>query len=383
MHTKVQKTKATHSTKAAKSTGTAKVFPKLSTTTPGDSYEREADNMADLLVRHMHSPQHISTGLPKVARRPNGSGTGLAIDSGMENQLRSPRGGHGLPPSLQRPMEHGLQSDLSQVRLHTDEQAAQLSQAIHAKAFTYGNHIYFNSGQYQPQSTAGQHLIAHELTHVVQGGDFVGREGEKDNMQDKEIDPKTGFNDIISYLSLVISIKDTNEFFQKIKGISKQLLAGIKEYHKHYKAPKLAPRMTPTRYLQIFGKSFNFALWLAASIQAAVVSTKTIQQYYANKHPHISETIGLVYYILRALSTIAECPFIPYPPTARGLLMTFNTSSSIGDLYSERGAKHFKTVADYYGGPDSKLALFLGAIASTPLGEIGPAIGWAKIKFFE
>ena len=40
--------------------------------------------------------------------------------------------------------------------------------SIGALAFTHGTDLYFAPGQYNPQSTQGQQLLGHELTHVVQ-----------------------------------------------------------------------------------------------------------------------------------------------------------------------------------------------------------------------
>ena len=59
-------------------------------------------------------------------------------------------------------------SDFSGVKLHHDNDAVRRTQALGARAFTKGNDIYFNRGEYSPYSRAGQHLLAHELTHVVQ-----------------------------------------------------------------------------------------------------------------------------------------------------------------------------------------------------------------------
>lgn len=58
--------------------------------------------------------------------------------------------------------------DFSNVTVHTDSEADQLSQALGARAFTTGSDIFFKEGTYNPASSDGQHLIAHELTHVVQ-----------------------------------------------------------------------------------------------------------------------------------------------------------------------------------------------------------------------
>ena len=61
-----------------------------------------------------------------------------------------------------------LGHDFSGVRIHTSIQAADTAQSVQAKAFTLGNNIIFNTGQYSPNNQKGKKLLAHELTHVVQ-----------------------------------------------------------------------------------------------------------------------------------------------------------------------------------------------------------------------
>jgi hypothetical protein len=58
--------------------------------------------------------------------------------------------------------------DLGGVRVHTDSHAAESARAVNAQAYTVGNNIVFGAGQFAPHTTSGQHLIAHELTHVAQ-----------------------------------------------------------------------------------------------------------------------------------------------------------------------------------------------------------------------
>jgi hypothetical protein len=65
-------------------------------------------------------------------------------------------------------MESAFSTDFSDVRVHTGAPAERLNRDLHAHAFTHGTDIYFNAGQYQPDTDAGKHLLAHELTHVVQ-----------------------------------------------------------------------------------------------------------------------------------------------------------------------------------------------------------------------
>ncbi|WP_456781882.1 eCIS core domain-containing protein [Bradyrhizobium sp. USDA 3315] len=83
-------------------------------------------------------------------------------------------------------MEPRFGSNFSQVRVHTDEQAARLSAGMDAKAFTVGSHIFFGRGQYQPDRSEGRELIAHELTHTVQQGAVAQR-----SIQREEGDPST------------------------------------------------------------------------------------------------------------------------------------------------------------------------------------------------
>jgi hypothetical protein len=77
-------------------------------------------------------------------------GGGNSLDAGVANKLS---------PSL---------GDLSDVRVHTDETSQDLNHAVSARAFATGTDVYFAKGEYNPGSTDGDHLLAHELAHVVQ-----------------------------------------------------------------------------------------------------------------------------------------------------------------------------------------------------------------------
>jgi len=67
-------------------------------------------------------------------------------------------------------MESRFREDFSDVKIHTGNYAVQMSQELNAQAFTVGNDIYFNSGEYDVSSNKGKHLLAHELTHTMQQG---------------------------------------------------------------------------------------------------------------------------------------------------------------------------------------------------------------------
>ena len=54
------------------------------------------------------------------------------------------------------------------VTVHVGRRAAESARAVNSLAYTVGNHVVFDAGQYSPQTTAGRALLGHELTHVVQ-----------------------------------------------------------------------------------------------------------------------------------------------------------------------------------------------------------------------
>ena len=76
--------------------------------------------------------------------------------------------GKPLPRSVRTEMEQGIGADFSQVQVHTDSEAVEMNEDLNAQAFTHGRHVYFNNSKYNPDTTEGKHLLAHELTHVVQ-----------------------------------------------------------------------------------------------------------------------------------------------------------------------------------------------------------------------
>jgi len=98
----------------------------LTVSPSGDPYEREADRVADGVMR---MPQSVAA----------------------------------------RGSESGLRYDFSEVRIHTGTRAAESAQSLNALAYTVGREIVFGAGQYTPSTAAGRRLLAHELTHVIQG----------------------------------------------------------------------------------------------------------------------------------------------------------------------------------------------------------------------
>ncbi len=169
------------------------VQAKLTIGEPNDTYEQEADAVADQVMK---MPSNSRSGIqrkcakceeeelqmkplgppirPIVQKRSNAVGGNAP--SNLSKPLSGSKGsGQPMPTATQQFMGNGFGTDFSHVKIHTDNRAVQMNRQLNAKAFTNGSDIYFNQGQYNPQSTAGKHLLAHELTHVVQQGNGTSK----------------------------------------------------------------------------------------------------------------------------------------------------------------------------------------------------------------
>jgi len=94
---------------------------------------------------------------------------GGALSPALSGRIGAKRGGgQPLEATVRRGMEGVFQVSFGHVRIHADPEADALNRGVAAIAFTVGSDIFFRAGAYQPHSAAGQHLLAHELTHVVQ-----------------------------------------------------------------------------------------------------------------------------------------------------------------------------------------------------------------------
>ncbi len=179
--------------------GSAPFFQaKLAVNQPGDTHEREADAVADQVMRMQDGDASILQRMPLppvdgvmrkcggceekekegVQRKETGGGdaSGKAAPSVVSDVLSS-GGGQPMDGSTLRFMESHMGQDFSQVRIHTDSRAAESASAIQARAYTSGRDVVFGSGEYQPGSEGGRRLLAHELVHVGQQG--AGRNPSK------------------------------------------------------------------------------------------------------------------------------------------------------------------------------------------------------------
>lgn len=146
---------------------------KLEVSQPGDSLEREADSVAEQVLRMPQpelrdDPEAGKSIGSRLSRHASGASaqSSAEVPPSVHDVLRSP--GQPLDTAARAFMEPRFGYDFSQVRVHADAKGAQSARAVDAHAYTVGRDVVFGAGQYAPGTTPGRKLLAHELTHVVQ-----------------------------------------------------------------------------------------------------------------------------------------------------------------------------------------------------------------------
>ncbi len=123
-----------------------------------------------LHMRAALSGRPDAAGLLGLQRAAGNAGTATLLEPGRSpvHGVVNSGGGSPLDADTRADMEARLGQDFSDVRVHTDGAAHESAKAVDAHAYTVGTNIVFQRGKYDPTSAAGKHMLAHELTHVVQ-----------------------------------------------------------------------------------------------------------------------------------------------------------------------------------------------------------------------
>jgi hypothetical protein len=162
-----------------------RIQPKLHVGAADDRYEHEADsvanavmNMSDVSVQRAQEEDELQAKRVDIqraaeddelmAKRVDMMGefdVGGSVEQGIQ---QTAGGGQPLADSARDFLEPRFGHQFDNVHVHADSSADSLNRSIQARAFTKGSDIYFASGEYKPDSSAGRELLAHELTHVIQ-----------------------------------------------------------------------------------------------------------------------------------------------------------------------------------------------------------------------
>ncbi|MCD4724437.1 MAG: DUF4157 domain-containing protein [Bacteroidales bacterium] len=159
---------------------------KLKVGQPNDKYEQEADRVAEQVMRvsDVDVAQQVENGTVRpmqiqrmcvgckeeeMIQAKGSPGQTPQVTSNIESRINTLKGGgQPLAPSEKSFFENGMGYDFSGVRIHKNNKATDAASSINARAFTVGNDIVFNRGDYNPETFEGKRLLGHELIHTIQ-----------------------------------------------------------------------------------------------------------------------------------------------------------------------------------------------------------------------
>lgn len=109
-------------------------------------------------------------GMLGLQRAVGNAGVGAVVEDERSSvhDVVSSGGGAPLDTAVREDMEGRFGQDFSDVRVHTGSAAHDSAKSVNAQAYTVGSNIVFQRDKYDTSSDAGKHMLAHELTHVVQ-----------------------------------------------------------------------------------------------------------------------------------------------------------------------------------------------------------------------
>src|ERR1041384_198618 len=163
-----------------------RVQTKLAVSRAGDPEEREADRVADQVMRgSFPQTEHMGISISRSGRKAQRKCGPCeeeeekkiqrkAVPGSSQTTVAAPivgKAGRQLDSATRAFMEPRFNRDFGNVRIHADDRADNSARKLNALAFTLGRDVAFRSGQYAPNTETGRRLLAHELAHVVQQGE--------------------------------------------------------------------------------------------------------------------------------------------------------------------------------------------------------------------
>ncbi|MCP4373218.1 MAG: DUF4157 domain-containing protein [Deltaproteobacteria bacterium] len=156
----------------------------------------------------------------------NTSNNTPVVRSSTESVINTNKGGgQSLPKESQSFFESAFNHDFSQVRVHDGEQANQAAKSLNAQAFTKGNDIFFGAGYYQPGSSRGKKLLAHELTHTIHqnSGKVAGKQLDSPGMKAQRAESEAEDTAARAERAIRSLLKDPSKSSIKIKQELRQM----------------------------------------------------------------------------------------------------------------------------------------------------------------
>jgi hypothetical protein len=203
---------------------------KLNVDETNDVYEEQANNVAESVVnanayspvQSFFSPATVQLSSPHNLQR-------------TEGYIKNLSGGKSLNSTEKSFFESRMGYDLSNVRIHNDATANTSAKDLRSLAYTSGNDIVFASGQYQPNTTEGKKLLAHELTHVVQ----QNAANSKQIQRKQELDKITQKEEYAKCLAAIENVIKKLEANASKEGMPDDIKEAIKLLRKKYTENKI------------------------------------------------------------------------------------------------------------------------------------------------
>lgn len=234
---------------------------KMAVSKPGDKFEQEADKMANKVMR-MPTPTPITGKEEKLQRQPEDKlkrkeqdkiqkaalpeekvqkkeddklqkaaateeklqrkGDGVpSVSANIQSAIQNKKtGGQPLSSDVRGYMEPRFNADFSNVRVHHDADSAHLNNKLSARAFTHQNHVFFSRDQYQPGSSEGKQLLAHELTHTIQQGHAVQRSPQVSTTTTPPPIQRLGLDDALNKFAELANLLPGFRMFTIILGVN-------------------------------------------------------------------------------------------------------------------------------------------------------------------
>ncbi|HEX5153068.1 MAG TPA: DUF4157 domain-containing protein [Parafilimonas sp.] len=427
--------------------------PKLSVNKPNDLYEQEADAVADKVMRMSDAPVTQPPFFkPSNLSLSTGEGRGEAVQrkcahceeeekqtqrkesnaaitnaSHPENYINSISGGRPLGENERSFFEPRMGYDFSDVRIHADSSAANSARSINALAYTSGNNIVFNEGQFSPGTDDGKKLLAHELTHVMQQNSSSSENTiQRYSDTDHHILEEVALTDVFSEEELKkIEHGNMERDYSQLPSFGSGVLVGEsdigpykahehfdnfifdrdknqwishKEYDKiwdeHTKEwisrpvplkPRAVPRETPLQYIESeLTKAVEKDMPDTGSFTHVGNAFHTIEDFFA--HSNFVELMKGDYTSGKELTT--------HPPGAPGAASTDSILSNELDpvpasVYKERFNKaneqgsvvsHGNMSKDFHSNPNQTLAMTLAALVIRQIGTMVKNVFGLRIK---
>lgn len=322
---------------------------RMQVSNPGDPCEREAEEVAERVVRTNESDLKQKKSVMDGIYKSNTRASGETVTKNVEAGIATLGTGKPLTQSEREYFEPRFGADFSEIIIHNDANAHALAEELHARAITIGNNIVFNKNEYSSQTYEGKKLLAHELVHTAQNNSVIARQfaGPRDDIQalilirqQYGVEGLEQFNDGriwgLSASAIDYWILGIPQLISIVVGMPRELF--IERLDALHDENRTIPYILgfSDGYMRGFGLSFSInILLLSVSIVNLATNWRSIIINYLNSRGSLTSVFDR--YLLRTvwdriIPTAADFPYTRIPATfqlrVRGRILWVNSNGT-------------------------------------------------------